>query len=270
MTQLVLSTQASQSVSRLQSKLPHSILLTGPSGVGLKTIAKHIAEHNGQVTLVAPTLLTKKSTVAQISVERIRELYNDTRTISRIGRIIIVDDADAMTLTAQNAFLKLLEEPNDSTYFILTSHRPKLLLPTIRSRVETHRINPVNESQMEKLFVNLPVMTPQKKAQLSFIAAQLPAELHRLASDDQLFRNRATQMGLAKQLLEAGAYKRTALLHKEKLDRSQALGLIEDMIALLMRNPAPESPHKISKLLNSIESLSGGGNIKLHLMLAVL
>ncbi len=270
MTNLVLSDSARRSVEKLQTKLPHSILLTGPSGVGLKTIAKVVAQYNGQVTLVEPVLLTKKSTVPQISVERIRELYTDTRTIDKIGRIIVIDDADAMTLTAQNAFLKLLEEPNDSTYFILTSHRPELLLPTIRSRVETHRISPADKSQMETLFSGLPAMTAQKKAQLSFIAAQLPAELHSLANDEQLFRRRASQIGLAKQLLEASAYKRTALLHQEKIDRSQALGLLEDMIGLLTRNPAPDSPRKITKLLDAIESLAGGGNIKLHLMRAVL
>jgi DNA polymerase III delta prime subunit len=269
-TKLTLSEQSEANVALLQKSLPQSILLTGPNGVGLKTIALHIGEHNGQTIVVAPTFLTKKSTVAQISIERIRELYEETRTASRSNRIVIIDDADAMTLAAQNAFLKLLEEPNSSTFFILTSHHPELLLPTIRSRVETYRISPVDNQRMESLFSNLPTMTAQKKAQLAFIAAELPAELHRLASDEQLFRRRAAQMSLAKQLLEATSYKRTALLHQEKLDRSQALKLVDDMIAIIMRNPTPESTQRISQLIDCTEALSGGGNIKLHLIAAVV
>ena len=62
--------------------------------------------------------------------------------IERIGfkpfegkrRVVIVDEADAMVLQAQNALLKTLEEPPPSSIFILVTARPDSLLPTVRSR----------------------------------------------------------------------------------------------------------------------------------------
>ena len=49
-------------------------------------------------------------------------------------RVVIVDDADTMTEEAQNAILKILEEPPAKALLILVTHRPGRLLPTIRSR----------------------------------------------------------------------------------------------------------------------------------------
>jgi DNA polymerase-3 subunit delta' len=49
-------------------------------------------------------------------------------------RVVIVDDADAMEASAQNALLKTLEEPPSSSVFMLLTSRPDMLLPTVRSR----------------------------------------------------------------------------------------------------------------------------------------
>jgi DNA polymerase-3 subunit delta' len=57
-----------------------------------------------------------------ISVEIMRRLYDETRTKTEGERIIIIDYAERMTTQAQNAFLKLLEEPGDDVYFILVSN----------------------------------------------------------------------------------------------------------------------------------------------------
>lgn len=49
-------------------------------------------------------------------------------------RVVIVDDADTMTNEAQNAILKVLEEPPPRTILLLVCHRPGMMIPTIRSR----------------------------------------------------------------------------------------------------------------------------------------
>ncbi len=49
-------------------------------------------------------------------------------------RVVIIDPAEAMNVHAANALLKILEEPPASVYFILTSFKPRALLPTLRSR----------------------------------------------------------------------------------------------------------------------------------------
>lgn len=73
-----------------------------------------------------------------ITVAQIRELADFVNlTTHRNGmRIILVHPAGAMNVHAANALLKTLEEPPPSTLFILVSHQPQRLLPTVRSRCQ--------------------------------------------------------------------------------------------------------------------------------------
>jgi DNA polymerase-3 subunit delta' len=72
----------------------------------------------------------------EIKVDQIRELSDFLNVGSHRGgrRVAIVDPADAMNPHAANSLLKSLEEPSPSVVFLLVSHRPARLLPTIRSR----------------------------------------------------------------------------------------------------------------------------------------
>jgi DNA polymerase-3 subunit delta' len=71
-----------------------------------------------------------------ISVEAIRRVPTFLQKTAALGgwRIVLVEDADTMTVPAQNALLKILEEPPAKAIIILIAHRPGALLTTIRSR----------------------------------------------------------------------------------------------------------------------------------------
>ena len=62
-------------------------------------------------------------------------------------KVYIVEDADSMNINAQNAFLKMLEEPPKHTVFILCAENPAALLPTIRSRCVELKRQPANTSK---------------------------------------------------------------------------------------------------------------------------
>jgi len=81
----------------------------------------------------------KKEYSSVIRVDEIRELNHFIHLSAADGgrRVVIVDDADLMNPNASNALLKMLEEPPARTYFMLISHQPSGLLPTIRSRCRT-------------------------------------------------------------------------------------------------------------------------------------
>lgn len=78
-----------------------------------------------------------------IRVDQIRELTADAYTMPVEARkkVFIVYEADLMNVQAQNAFLKLLEEPPDTAAFILSAGNAADLLPTVRSRCVTLRIS---------------------------------------------------------------------------------------------------------------------------------
>lgn len=71
-----------------------------------------------------------------IGVDEVRKLKGFFNLSATDGgrRVVIVDCADEMTVSAANALLKLLEEPPDDATILLVSHQPSRLLPTIRSR----------------------------------------------------------------------------------------------------------------------------------------
>src|SRR3546814_14225616 len=63
-------------------------------------------------------------------------------------RVIVVDAVDDLETDGANALLKTLEEPPAKTLFLLVSHSPGRLLPTIRSRCRTLRFQPIARDAM--------------------------------------------------------------------------------------------------------------------------
>lgn len=87
----------------------------------------------------------------EIPVGRIRAVVSDAQVMPNeaVVKVYIITDADAMNIPAQNAMLKLLEEPPKSASFILCSKNPANLLPTVRSRCVLRRLNAGGEEDHE-------------------------------------------------------------------------------------------------------------------------
>lgn len=83
-----------------------------------------------------------KGSVGIDSVRRIAPFMHMTASFNG-WRIAIVDDADTMTNEAQNAILKILEEPPAQALLILICHRPGMMIPTIRSRCRVIHFQPL-------------------------------------------------------------------------------------------------------------------------------
>lgn len=66
-------------------------------------------------------------------------------------RVVIIDDADTMNRNAQNALLKILEEPPENTLLILVTHRAGALIPTIKSRTRRIDFTPLNDRQIKEI-----------------------------------------------------------------------------------------------------------------------
>lgn len=81
----------------------------------------------------------KKKLSSQILISQIRALEEFVYIGGHRGsrRVIVIEPAEAMNIAAENALLKILEEPPAGVCFLLVSHRWRKLLPTIRSRCRT-------------------------------------------------------------------------------------------------------------------------------------
>ncbi len=85
-----------------------------------------------------------------INVDQIRRLnasFATTPSLSRC-RVVVINAVDHLERGAANALLKTLEEPPKGTIFLLISHAPGRLLPTIRSRCRTLRFAPLSDEAM--------------------------------------------------------------------------------------------------------------------------
>lgn len=205
-------------------RLHHAWLLTGPRGVGKATLAWRIArfllatapsgglfdapdvietleiapEHPVRARVAAlsePGLKivrrawdAKKDVLkTQITVEEIRDLKTFFHLSSTDGgrRLAILDSADEMNVSAANAILKLLEEPPPDVTFLLISHQPARLLPTIRSRCREIRLSPLDAGGMARAMEAASIQ-PDHPEYLAELAAGSVGEAIRLSNLDGL------------------------------------------------------------------------------------
>jgi DNA polymerase-3 subunit delta' len=260
----------------VSGRLPQALLLTGEGGVGLSTIGRYIAKlHNVTPMIILPERDEKIDIdKGVISVDSMRHLFNETRTIATSERIIIIDYAERMTHQAQNAFLKLLEEPGKGTSFILISNSASKLLPTILSRVEILEIRPITTEQSEQLLDSLKVTDRVKRSQLLFMAVGKPAELTCLASDEAYFEKRSITVRDARELLRGSLYQKLLIAQCYKDDRVSTLTLLQDVASILKRsitdNPQTDTISHIDTVLNAYQQIEANGNIRLCLTRMVI
>lgn len=90
-------------------------------------------------------------TKRNITVDQVRGMIRRLATKPTLGdrRAIIIDPADDMEKGAVNAVLKALEEPPAGTYFLLVTHQPGRLLPTIRSRCRVLRFAALDRNELD-------------------------------------------------------------------------------------------------------------------------
>jgi DNA polymerase-3 subunit delta' len=90
-----------------------------------------------------------------IKIEQIRDMVDRAayRPFEGKRRVVIIDEADALVVAAQNALLKTLEEPPSASVFILLTARPDVLLPTVRSRCPVLRFRPLNPVDLASALV---------------------------------------------------------------------------------------------------------------------
>lgn len=267
--------ETEQYLTAFKADLPHAVLLKGAKGSGTATAARHLADEQFSTVLTPLTVKGEVDVeVGTISVEMIRDLYNQTRTKNRKRRIVLIDGADRMSRGAQSAFLKLLEEPNQGTHFILLSHTPEKLLPTIHSRVQSLTIRPITQQQTEALIASLSITDPHMQRQLDYLARGLPAEIVRLSRDTDYFKSRAEAMSATRTLLTGTPYEKITLIHTYYKDKAKSLELLESALTVTERSlsarPQQALIRQLDQILKVKESIEANANIRLQLLSFVL
>jgi DNA polymerase-3 subunit delta' len=138
-------------------RLPHALLFAGPDGVGKRSVALALAawaQCEGGVDDACGGCAACRQVAAgthpdvqlvgvpqgkkEIGVERARDVkrFVQLKPLRDRFKLAVIDDAHMLTVAAQNALLKTLEEPPDRSCLILVANNPDALLPTVRSRCQ--------------------------------------------------------------------------------------------------------------------------------------
>ena len=164
-------------------RMHHGWLLTGAAGIGKATLAYRLARHllaapaerdpSGSLAVADTTSAARQVTALShpgllvlrrlwdpkakrfgtaIAVDEVRRLRSFlSHTTEAAGwRVVIVDPADELNISAANAVLKSLEEPPPRTVFVLVSAEPGRLLATIRSRCRVLALAPLEPDDLKQ------------------------------------------------------------------------------------------------------------------------
>lgn len=270
MPSLVYNPRTEQRLTQLAQQPPQSLLLVGAPGLGLMTAARQVA---GRTALILRPHTSQGHVDQQrgtIRVDDIRSLHTLTQGKATARQFVIIDDADRMTPAAQNAFLKLLEEPPQALHLILTSHQPQRLLATIRSRVQTVRIIPPQPDQTAAQLDQLSIIDPTRRAQLQFIAQQQPATIARLAAHDEEFCTIAQAMTDARQYITGATRQRIVIGQRYSHDRARALLLLECVLHIawhsLRTQPSQQLFTQAEHIARAHERISANASVRIQLL----
>ncbi|HKX72953.1 MAG TPA: AAA family ATPase [Candidatus Saccharimonadales bacterium] len=267
MDQLLLSPQTRRQLEAIIADAPHAIVLVGAAGIGKRTVAAAIASALTTKALVTVVEPDEKGT---ISIETVRSLYQRTRSRQEGRQVIIIDHAEGMGIEAQNAFLKLLEEPREGVTFILTAPNDDALLPTISSRVQTVGLPRMSQTALQAMVTARAVqLQPQELAQLLFVADGRPGTLARLLDDPQAFEHYKQLMKQAKEMLAASPYERLSLITTLTKSREDAIALLEAMARMLhiqlLRDPSETMLSLAENIQECLARLAQNGNPRAQL-----
>ncbi len=230
----------------------HALALIGPTGSGKTFAAFWII---GKIlkgrfnTYSYPYFRLVAAEGLSITIEQIRDLagFLKLKTTGAVGlrRFIVIEHAEALTLEAQNAFLKLLEEPPGDTLIILTLASHNGVLPTILSRAQRLRLRKPERQRLEKS-INLPL---KEFSQLYSLSDGLPGLLVALGenSSEHPLVNAIAE---AKKLLNATRFERLQLADELARKKTDMASLLEAIGRIAKAGLNAASQHKDKDQLN--------------------
>ena len=158
-------------------RIPHAIAFCGQQGCGKFTLAVCFAKmmlchglpENERIRIAhlideqihPDVMLYQKNDNGIIPVDSIRDLGRDIYRSPNEGniKVYLIRNAQDMNEQAQNALLKLIEEPPQGVVFILTCDTPGNLLPTIQSRICAYYLAPVSKKELLQIFEDRQIQT---------------------------------------------------------------------------------------------------------------
>ena len=232
-----------------RQKMRHAYLLTGPHGVGRRTLglrftqalnctaSKQAGDPCGQCRtcqqvekMIHPDLdvVQADQEGGTLKVEQIRELQRHLALTPfearyRVALLLRFEEAHA---SAANALLKTLEEPPPQVILVVTAESPEVLLPTIVSRCEVLRLRPLPLNLIEKAMQEKWSCPEQQARFLAHLSGGRPGVAYQYFSQPDLLEERQTRLEELHRMLLSNRVERFAFAEAQSKDKEALRNLL--------------------------------------------
>jgi len=218
---------------------PHAYLFFGPTGCGKTTLGRILADMLG---CKGQHDFREINTADFRGIDTIRDVIRQSqfKALESPVRVWLIDECHKLTGDAQNAMLKILEEPPEHVYFVLCTTELDKLLPTVRGRCSVFSVSLLSDNQMLRL------LRRTAKAE----GAQLEKQLYEQMIQDSLGHPRDALQTL-EQVLRADPSERLRVARRTAETTSQTVELCRALVGMVgwkkvssilsgLRNEEPE------------------------------
>ena len=230
-----------------------SVLFSGEEGIGKTTLAFYLAHtllclkkgkepcQNCESCLeyqkkCHPDFLAVSPEKGLISIEKVREIINFLSFKPKLSglKIVIIDDSEKMTKEAQNALLKILEEPNLDNLIILVSSYPEKLLPTILSRLLVIKFSLAKKKEIIDYLVKEFSLSLDKAEEIAQMSQGKIAEAIKLLEKDY-FKEKMKAKEILKKIIKGNEIEKILII-EEDLKEEKINFFLKEWLSILRKD----------------------------------
>lgn len=227
---------------KLNDSFSHANLIVGNDGIGKSILAKYIAAQiiNRRDDIENVDIVKYYPSSISFGVDDVRNVINEVGKKPYEGdrKVLILYKCDKLTIQAQNALLKTIEEPPKGVYLILLSDSLEMILDTIQSRCQIYKLTPLGkEDILDYLEDKYPKLPPDEKKSALAYSAGVPGKADRFIGDENLKKLRDICIELFEDILnrEKGlVLKYEELFNNSKDDKFELLDILLSYIRDIM------------------------------------
>ena len=190
--------------------LSHAQLISGEDGIGKSILAEILGKLilNGDINREYVDIINYKPIKTSFGVDDVRDIIDEVNKKPFEGdkKVIIIHQGNKLTIQAQNALLKTIEEPPTEVYIIILCESLELILDTIKSRCEIYKLTPLTKDERYEC-------SEEEKLSAIAFSEGIPGRIDRYFSDTELQELRDKIVDL---LLQLTNNEIEAILEKEE------------------------------------------------------